>query len=159
MWLWLITYDHSCRRQRANTQVVIANSSRTLSSSVVVSLILFFIALNDFRTHKVPNVSLVVLALSSLVSFDQQFHPIYILMNLLAVALFTIVSRCGFGDSKLAIIVLNLIIPPPQISSYLFNLTIASAFVVSAHVVRAQSFRGNIAFAPAICGAVLALTP
>lgn len=80
-------------------------------------------------------------------------------MNLLAVALFTIVSRCGLGDSKLAIIVLNLIIPPTQIASYLFYLTIASAFVATAHMVRLQSFRGEIAFAPAICGAVLALAP
>lgn len=126
---------------------------------MLVFLTLFFIGLYDLRTHKITNVSLILLVLFSLTTYNQQFQLSYAFITLMAVSIFTVVSRCGFGDSKLAIIVLNLIIPPTQVASFLFNLTIATAFMVSAHVAQTQTFRGNIAFAPAICGAVLALAP
>jgi Flp pilus assembly protein protease CpaA len=126
---------------------------------VLVSAILFWIAIYDLRNHRISNYSLVLLASFSIASIGLPFNPIYFLATLLSISLFTLISRCGFGDSKLAIIVLNFIVPSTQIAHFLWYLLVSSTFVASCHLLRYRSWQGDIAFAPAICGAVLALTP
>lgn len=83
----------------------------------------------------------------------------YLLLISVGVAFFTLLSGCGFGDSKLLIILLALVIPRSQISYFISAVLLASSILVLIHLVRFRSLRGEIAFAPALCGAVLALSP
>ena len=126
---------------------------------MLVSLVLFLIAIYDLLFHRIPNLSLVILIFVSLASSHQPFELRYLLLTGFAIALFTIISKCGFGDSKLAMIALNLIVPRTAIVDFLFCLTLAITLLVCVHLVRLRTWRGEIAFAPALCGAVLALLP
>lgn len=56
-------------------------------------------------------------------------------------------------------ILLNFVVPSDQFSNYLLALLLASALLVFVHFIRNRSMRGEIAFAPALCGAVLVLVP
>ena len=126
---------------------------------MLVPLVLFFIAIYDLRFHRIPNLSLLFLIVISLASSHQTLQLRYVLLTGLAIALFTIISKCGFGDSKLAMIALNLIVPRTAIVDFLFCLMLAITLLVWVHLVRLRTWRGEIAFAPALCGAVLALLP
>ena len=126
---------------------------------MLVSLVLFLIAIYDLRFHRIPNLSLLFLIVISLASSHQTLQLRYVLLTGLAIALFTIISKCGFGDSKLAMIALNLILPRTAIVDFLFCLTLAITLLVCVHLVRLRTWRGEIAFAPALCGAVLASLP
>ena len=80
-------------------------------------------------------------------------------MTIGLISLFTWLSGCGFGDSKLLLILLNFVIPTSRLSDYLVALLLASSFLVLVHLIRNRSIRGDMAFAPAVCGAALILAP
>jgi len=126
---------------------------------VLTSLALFLIAVFDIRHHRIPNSFLLLLAFLSLVELDQEITLVHFVFTSALVTLFTYVSRCGYGDSKLAMVLLNFVIPGSQMREFLVNLVIASALLMIIHLIRSHSLRGEIAFAPALCGAVLAMTP
>jgi Flp pilus assembly protein protease CpaA len=126
---------------------------------VLISLALFLIAVFDIRHHRIPNSFLLLLALFSLIELDQEISAGHFLHTSALVSFFTLVSRCGYGDSKLAMVLLNFVIPGSQMREFLLNLVIASALLMIIHLIRSHSLRGEIAFAPALCGAVLAMTP
>lgn len=126
---------------------------------MVASVILFVIAVIDFYHHRIPNKLLVLLTFSLGVEGHFTFHPFIFAASVVAIALFTFVSRCGFGDSKLLIIVVNCVVPYDSIEKYLLILIFSTLISVVIHLIRSHSYRGNIAFAPAICGAVLAMAP
>ena len=124
---------------------------------MVTSVLLFLIAIIDFYTHRIPNKLLLLVILSS--GFEAHFtiHPLVLVTSVIAIALFTLVSRCGFGDSKLLIIVVNCVLPTQAIKQYLLSLMLSTLIYLLIHAIRSHSYRGDIAFAPAICGAVLAM--
>ncbi|QLL23591.1 hypothetical protein DLE03_04380 [Actinobacteria bacterium IMCC25003] len=126
---------------------------------MAISLLLFSIAIFDLKHHRIPNFSLLLLIVISILSGVHDFDLIYLLLISVAVALFTLLTGCGFGDSKLLIILLALVIPRYQISHFISAVLLASSILVLLHLIRFRSFRGEIAFAPALCGAVLALSP
>jgi hypothetical protein len=82
----------------------------------------------------------------------------YLLVSSVAVGIFTWLTRCGFGDSKLLIILINLLVPEGRVIDYLSSVLAISVALVAFHVIQNRSIHGQIAFAPALCGAVLALT-
>ena len=127
--------------------------------AVAISLLLFFIAIFDLKHHRIPNISLILLIVVSIMSGVHDFDLIYLLLISVAVAFFTLITGCGFGDSKLLIILLALVIPRSQISHFISAVLLASSILVLLHFIRIRSLRGEIAFAPALCGAVLALSP
>lgn len=126
---------------------------------MLTSHALFLIAVFDIRHHRIPNSFLLLLALFSLIELDQEISAGHFLYTSALVSFFTLVSRCGYGDSKLAMVLLNFVIPGSQMREFLLNLVIASALLMIIHLIRSHSLRGEIAFAPALCGAVLAMTP
>ena len=126
---------------------------------MLISITLFFIAVFDFKHHRIPNIALVLLAIASLLEGGQAFDMEYLLLSSVAVGIFTFLAGCGLGDSKLLIVLLNMILPESQISNFILTLVLASSILISLHLIRFRSLQGEIAFAPAICGAVLALTP
>jgi len=126
---------------------------------VAISLLLFSIAIFDIKHHRIPNISLLLLILISIMSGVQDLDIIYLLFISVGVAFFTLLTGCGFGDSKLLIILLALVIPRSQISHFISAVLLASSILILLHLIRFRSLRGEIAFAPALCGAVLALSP
>ena len=124
---------------------------------MVTSVLLFLIAVIDFYFHRIPNKLLLLVTLSCGLEAHFTLHPLILVASVIVVALFTLVSRCGFGDSKLLIIVVNCVLPSEAIKQYLFSLMLSTLIYLLIHAIRSHSYRGDIAFAPAICGAVLAM--
>lgn len=120
--------------------------------------VLLLIAFYDYQRHRIPNLFLAALILSSFFDGAIPLEPLFILLSSSAVLTLTFVTRCGFGDAKLAIILLNLFVGRSQILDFLLALALISMALLLLHLLRHRSFRGEIAFAPALCGAVLAIT-
>ncbi len=126
---------------------------------MIVSCLLIYIAAFDIRTHRIPNSALLLLSIFSI--FEDGFNVnlrIFALTTCL-ILLFTWISGCGYGDAKLLIILLNLVITSGRLFDYSRALLLTSAFLVLLHLIRNRSMSGEIAFAPALCGAVLILAP
>ena len=124
-----------------------------------VSSLLVFIAAFDIRTHRIPNSALLLLAIVSIfeTGFNLDLRTVALTTSL--ILLFTWISGCGYGDAKLLLILMNLVIPSGRLLDYLQALLLTSAFLIMVHLIRNRSMRGEIAFAPALCGAVLVLAP
>jgi Flp pilus assembly protein protease CpaA len=125
---------------------------------VLVYFVLVYIALFDIKSHRVPNASLLYLAALSIFERGLNLDLRILVVTTCLVGFFTLISGCGYGDSKLCIIILNLIVPSSQFTQYLLAVLLASALLVLVHLIRNRSMRGEIAFAPALCGAALVLT-
>ncbi len=126
---------------------------------MLVSWLLIFIAAFDIRTHRIPNSALILLAIFS--TFEEGFNlnPKIFAMTSCLIFIFTWISRCGYGDAKLLMILLNLVIPSGRLFDYSLALLLTSTFLVLVHLIRNRSMSGEIAFGPALCGAVLLLAP
>ena len=124
-----------------------------------VSSLLVFIAAFDIRTHRIPNSALLLLAIVSIVETGFNLDLRTVALTTFLILLFTWISGCGYGDAKLLMILMNLVIPIGRILDYLQALLLASALLILVHLIQNRSMRGEIAFAPALCGAVLVLLP
>ena len=122
------------------------------------SLTLIGIAIYDMKSHRITNSSIFFLIAITLVSGASWIDFTYLLVSSGVVYLFTWTSRCGFGDSKLLIVLINLIVPEGRVIDYISAVLAISVLLVSIHVIKNRSIHGQIAFAPALCGAVLALS-
>jgi Flp pilus assembly protein protease CpaA len=125
---------------------------------VFVSLTLIGIAIFDVKFHRIPNTSIILLVAITLVNDASWIDFTYLLVSSGVVYLFTWTTRCGFGDSKLLIVLINLIVPEGRVIDYISAVLAMSVLLVLIHVIKNRSIHGQIAFAPALCGAVLALT-
>ena len=122
------------------------------------SLTLIAIAIYDVKFYRIPNASIIFLIAITFVNGASWIDFRYFLASSVAVYLFTWITRCGFGDSKLLIVLINLIVPEGRAIDYLSDVLAISVVLVVIHVIRNRSIHGKIAFAPALCGAVLALS-
>ena len=123
---------------------------------MVTASILTAIVVSDLLTRRIPNIFLVLLIISSVIEFSHPFKLIPFLITIVSVSLFGWISQCGAGDVKLTLVILNLLIPAELIVDYLLWLVILSSLLIVIHGINHRSFKGNLAFAPALCGAVLA---
>lgn len=126
---------------------------------MLVSWLLIFIAAFDIRTHRIPNSALLLLSIFSIFEEGFNLNPRIFALTSCLIFLFTWISGCGYGDAKLLMILLNLVIPNGRLFDYSLALLLTSAFLVLVHLIRNRSMSGEIAFAPALCGAVLLLAP
>jgi len=110
------------------------------------------------KSHRITNSSIFFLIAITLVSGASWIDFTYLLVSSGVVYLFTWITRCGFGDSKLLIVLINLIVPEGRVIDYIAAVLAISVLLVSIHVIKNRSIHGQIAFAPALCGAVLALS-
>ncbi len=118
-----------------------------------------YVAAFDVRTHRIPNSALLLLAIFSIFEYGFNLNPRIFALTSFLIFIFTWISGCGYGDAKLLIILLNLVIPSGRLFDYSRALLLTSAFLVLLHLIRNRSMSGEIAFAPALCGAVLILAP
>ena len=123
-----------------------------------VSLTLIGIAIYDMKSHRITNSSIFFLIAITLVSGASWIDFTYLLVSSGLAYLFTWTTRCGFGDSKLLIVLINLIVPEGRVIDYISAVLAISVLLVLIHVIKNRSIHGQIAFAPALCGAVLALS-
>jgi len=126
---------------------------------VLVSCLLIYIAAFDIRTHRIPNSVLLLLASFSIFEEGFNLNPGIFALTSCLIFIFTWISGCGYGDAKLLMILLNLVIPSGRLLDYSLALLLTSALLVLVHLIRNRSVRVEIAFAPALCGAVLLLAP
>jgi Flp pilus assembly protein protease CpaA len=118
-----------------------------------------YISLVDLKTKKITNRSLVVSALIfsaiSIIGFSD-IHLRSILFFLL-ISPILICFGIGAGDVKLLLLLSVFFIPfsLTALSDFLVGLSVMSAILIILHRARSKSSNASIAFAPAICGAVI----
>lgn len=124
---------------------------------MISTLILLFIAYFDCKYKRIPNSFVLTLLIVALFEgrADSSF-PFFILSAVGLVA-FAYFSHCGMGDVKLLLVAINLFVGNARIVQYLWFLIAISTLSIAIHLLRNRAIEGDFAFAPAICGAVLAL--
>jgi len=125
----------------------------------VIFALLLLISIIDIRQRRIPNLCILLLLLISLATMPQVFEPILLLSSVLVSFLFYLVSKCGLGDVKLVIVIINCVVGGSNVSRYLAIVCVISGISIAIHYMRTRSMKGEIAFAPALCGAVLAVRP
>jgi Flp pilus assembly protein protease CpaA len=123
------------------------------------TLMLLLIASYDLWRHRIPNVLLLSLALSVLLREDVQMQLTYAIAVTL-LALFAYWSfGLGGGDVKLLFIIALFLTPADRISEYWTLFSIIGLVLTLLAWLKERSLSGNIALAPALCGAVLCISP
>ena len=121
--------------------------------------ILILISIIDIKYRRIPN-SYVLLLLTVQISFTTpSWDPFFLIATSVSIATFAALTGCGFGDVKLSLVIVNLIIGRSVILEYLVYLLAISSIAIAIHALRYRTVKGEIAFAPALCGAVLAVGP
>jgi Flp pilus assembly protein protease CpaA len=122
----------------------------------MIALLLIAISIIDIFSHRIPNRLLLILVALALHENSVTFNLLggFWAIFLGAVGLFF--TEIGAGDIKLFFILALLVVPDGQMLRYLSGISIATLLLITVHYVVERSFSGRIAFAPALCGAVLA---
>ena len=122
---------------------------------MLTALILVVISYIDIKSRRIPNVWVLGLLIINICEGDVKFNFEFFLVSSLCIAAFTAISRCGFGDTKLAVVIVNALIGRYLVSEYLLYVFAISSLSIALHVIQHRGIKGDIAFAPALCGAVL----
>lgn len=120
--------------------------------------ILLFIAIFDFLRHRIPNIAIIVLIISILangeISFRFNYACVVLSIALLGYCKFTL----GGGDVKLAFIIALFLTPSSRIIDYWLTFSLFGCGLIFLKWITTRSLKGNIALAPALCGAVLCIS-
>ena len=123
---------------------------------MLTALILVVISYMDIKSRRIPNVWVLGLLIITIISKgDVEFDFEFFLVSSLCIAAFTAISGCGFGDTKLVLVIANILIGRYLIGEYLLYVFAISSLSIALHVIHHRGIKGDIAFAPALCGAVL----
>ena len=122
---------------------------------MLTALILVVISYMDIKSRRIPNVWVLGLLIITICEGDVKFNFGFFLVSSLCIAAFTAISGCGFGDTKLALVIANILIGRYLIGEYLLYVVAISSLSIALHVIHHRGIKGDIAFAPALCGAVL----
>ena len=122
---------------------------------MLVALILTVISFIDISYRRIPNLLVLALLFAAIFESKPDFDSQLFLWSSLCIAIFAVLSRCGFGDTKLSLVIVNAIIGKALIFEYLFYVIVISSISIAIHLLRHRGIKGDIALAPALCGAVL----
>ena len=122
---------------------------------MLTALILVFISYIDIRYRRIPNLLVLALLFGAIFDRNPDFDSQLFLWSSLCIAIFAALSRCGYGDTKLSLVIVNAIIGKALIFEYLFYVIVISSISIAIHFLRHRGIKADIAFAPALCGAVL----
>jgi len=128
---------------------------------VFTALIVFssFLSYKDLRTHRISNRSL-LLGLAGFATLSvivgSSIYPKSLLASLIAAPILLKV-KFGAGDVKLLFLLATFFLPSTLVVLLKFStaLSVISTLLILIHLLGGRSLRSNIAFAPAICGAVI----
>ena len=121
------------------------------------SLILLVIAYFDCKYKRIPNLFVLALLIVALFEGRAEFSFSFFFLSAFGLFIFAHFSRCGMGDVKLLLVAINLVVGSARVVQYLWFVIAISTISIAIHLLRYRAIKGNFAFAPAICGAVLAL--
>jgi len=124
---------------------------------MISALILLFIAYFDCKYKRIPNSFVLTLLIVALFEGRADSSFPFFILSAVGLFVFAYFSHCGMGDVKLFLVVINLLVGNARIFQYLWYLIAISSLSIAIHLLRHRSVKGDFAFAPAICGAVLAL--
>ena len=124
---------------------------------MISTLILLFVAYFDCKYKRIPNSFVLTLLIVALFEgrVDSSFP--FFFLSTVGLFVFAYLSHCGMGDVKLFLVAINLFVGNARIVQYLWFLIAISSLSIAIHLLRHRAIKGDFAFAPAICGAVLAL--
>lgn len=125
----------------------------------MILVLLIVISVIDIRHKRIPNYCLISLLIFSLATSHPRIELIFFIMSIVFTLIFQRASGCGFGDVKLVIVIVNFLLGGSHVVDYLAMVCVGAMISISIHYLRTRSFTGDIAFAPALCGAVLAVHP
>jgi prepilin peptidase CpaA len=124
---------------------------------MISTLILLFIAYFDCRYKRIPNSFVLTLLVVALFEGRADSSFSFFILSAVGLFVFAYLSHCGMGDVKLLLLAINLFVGNARIVQYLWFLIAISSLSIAIHLLRHRAIKGDFAFAPAICGAVLAL--
>ena len=124
---------------------------------MISTLILLFIAYFDCKYKRIPNSFALTLLIVALFEGGADSSPYFFFLSALGLFAFAYFSRCGMGDIKLLLVAIDFLVGSARIVQYLWWLIAISSISIVIHSLRYRAIKGDFAFAPAICGAVLAL--
>jgi prepilin peptidase CpaA len=125
---------------------------------MLTSSVLLLIAFYDYLRHRIPNLFLILLVLSILIGGNISVELTYGIA-VSALAIFGYLRfGLGAGDVKLLFIISIFLTPVDQIAEYWSLFSIMATGLILLKWISAQSLKGNIALAPALCGAVLCIS-
>ena len=122
---------------------------------MVTTLILLFIAIFDFKRHRIPNLAIVLLAI---VGWFDSRHCTNLYLGLVTLAIGFLSFRffnVGAGDIKLLTVLFILLIPTTSIGSFWIYFSLISLSLTIFMRWSISDYGGQIPLAPALCGAVL----
>jgi Flp pilus assembly protein protease CpaA len=125
---------------------------------MVTGFVLIFIAIFDLMWHRIPNISLLILLIATLVTGSVTVLPLYAMIALFFSLLAYRHCGLGAGDVKLLIIITLFMTPHNQIAYFWFYFSLICVSLLTLHFAVTRSIKGNIALAPALCGAVLCIS-
>ncbi len=114
------------------------------------------ISLIDLLSHRIPNRLLLILIVLALYENSLRINLLGALIAFVMGGVGYFLTTIGAGDVKLFFILALLVIPEGQMLQYLSGVSIATVVLLISHLLINRSLSGRIAFAPALCGAVLA---
>ena len=116
------------------------------------------IAIFDLITHRIPNLLLLLLLIAVPLSGELSVNVLYgFVVCTLAICAYLFFGL-GAGDVKLVSLIAFFLTPRNQILKYWFFLSMIGLVLIAIHFALSQTIKGNIALAPAFCGAVLCIS-
>lgn len=125
---------------------------------MLTTTLLVAISIFDFLRHRIPNGFLLLLLCSILVSGEITVRPHYAAVVLMLALLGYWKFGLGAGDVKLLFLIALFLTPAKLATAYWFYFSIIGFGHISLKWLANHSLKGNIALAPAICGAVLCIS-
>jgi Flp pilus assembly protein protease CpaA len=121
----------------------------------VIITSLLAITVVDIYRHRIPNPLLILLTASILLSGNFSLRPQYAIAVLLASLFGYWKCGVGAGDVKLLFLIALFLTPADETVDYWIGFSIIGFLHILLKWSSSHSIKGNIALAPALCGAVL----
>lgn len=122
---------------------------------MISSFILLVIAVVDQRLHRIHNFSIAILALNGWFINHEDFHIVPAGATLAAALFARYFFSLGAGDIKLIVILTIFYIEPTNLYRYWSFFYLITVLLIGVHLFQRRTFAGDIALAPALCGALL----
>lgn len=116
------------------------------------------ITIFDLITHRIPNLLLLLLFIAVPLSGQLSVHLLYGFVVCTLAIYAHLFFGLGAGDVKLVSLIALFLTPRNQIINYWFFVSLIGLVLIAIHFALSRTIKGNIALAPALCGAVLCIS-
>ena len=116
-----------------------------------VALLLTYISIQDYRTHRIANSSIILLFFLLYIFGTGHLRFLWLFCFTLIAVLLVNVLKIGGGDIKLIAVLIACAQFDISLINYLWGSLSCTVFLVLLHRASTNEWSGNIALAPAIC--------